>query len=237
MIRVWDVEQGLERRSWRIEPTRSIAALAIDSKNRHLLCGCGDGSVSLWDFESGKIVDAAEVGIAISAVAISDTDAPRLAIGSTNGVVFFWEGSMKESPLQLVSDLQPLKGSVRSLGFNAAGDTILAAGKGGVNLFECEHGTVVKTIGESWITYGAVFTKDLDRFAMYGPPIRLIDLANGPSIAKAIDIPSTEMVAASYVASEDALIVATADQCLRRISLGNGRQETLAYLHSGAILN
>jgi eukaryotic-like serine/threonine-protein kinase len=236
MLRLWNTDNHQELQSWRIA-NESIAAMQISPTDSSLLVATESGQVVLWDTVKGQVVESVSQGKKITTVAIfypDESQSARFAIGCDDGTILIWHSSLSSDCIRLENKKQPFQGAIQSLQFNGDGTELLAAGKGGVTLFDATTGDLLQQAGQSWQSYSSLFANSLGRIILFGPPVATVDSTTLAS-RKLIEVTSTGIWTGDYVAKDESLIIATEDQCLRRIYLQSGVQETLGYC-SGTIV-
>jgi WD40 repeat protein/serine/threonine protein kinase len=147
-VRVWDAASGRLIRNlqvWNIQEkhAKSVGRLAVTPDGQRVIGGCGDGSVVVWDMDSGRVLlnFAAHNGLVWS-VAVTP-DGQRIVTGGEDGKVHVWDAV---SGRQLLS----LKGHTRrvtSIVVTSDGQRIITGGwEGMVKIWDATSGRQVQSI-------------------------------------------------------------------------------------------
>ncbi|MDX1927562.1 MAG: protein kinase [Pirellulaceae bacterium] len=236
MLRLWRTDTNQEQQSWRV-CNEAILSIQIAENDGYCILATQSGQVILWDISKGQIVESTSLTVPASIVAIStdkNSHSMSIAAGCTDGEIFVWQSGLAKAPTRFVNAVQPFKGTIQSLEFSMDCSKLLAAGKGGVTLFDTISGGVIQQYGQYWSSYAARYAHDIGQIVVFGPPIVKVD-ATILSNPKLIAIPSTDIIAGNYVSHDHSLVIATSDQSFRRIDLDTGNQETLGYYHGTGI--
>ncbi len=236
MLRLWNTDTCQEQQSWRVAD-EAIVSIEVSRNGRWLVWSTLAGHVTLWDVSQSKVIASAASNEKGTRVAIYDSESQgktRLAFGCEDGSILVWRDSLANEPLRLTNAHLPIQGKLQTVEFSEDGSQLLAAGMGSVTLFSTETGETITDYGQNWQSYNALHANRGEKILVYGPPLVLLNV-NERSEQDYIDVPSTVVRDGVYVSSNNSLVLATQDQCLRRIHLDNGLQETLGYVHSAGI--
>jgi len=95
--------------------------------------GIEDGSVAIWEVETGRRLHRMDTDGAVTSLAFS-ADGARLAAATEGGTLWLWEGDCTLASVRLPS-------AARSVEFSSDGTTLLSAGDGGaIRLSSVESG-------------------------------------------------------------------------------------------------
>jgi WD40 repeat protein len=154
-MRVWREEGKLLHLAWQAH-TNTTLALALSPDEHTLASGCEDGSLKLWDVESGALLWAGWHTQGTWCLAFAPNGS-LLASGSEDGSVRLWEASLG-TPLE---DM-PHPGPVFSLAWSPDG-RLLASGDatGTIRLWDGQEGTVRAVLqGHSGNVQSLAFTPE-----------------------------------------------------------------------------
>ncbi len=236
MLRLWDTDTHKELQSWRLAD-EAIVAMKPSRTNSDLLVITRSGKVVLWNRDKGQAqpMTSQDVPGTIVDLFTFASGSSRAAIGGDDGSIYIWDKPTEGAP-QLSHRIEStFQGPLRTLEFSSDGSQLLAAGKGGVALFSTETGAKLRHSGNSYQSYSAAFAEELNQVAFFGPPLTMVDKSTlgNPQI---IEVPSADLSTGTYVKGDRSIVMATQDQCLRRIRLEFGEQETLAFYQGGSIV-
>jgi ABC-type lipoprotein release transport system permease subunit len=110
-----------------------IAALSFDGYSERLAAACAEGTVKVWDAESGRAQLTLSTGKAaqVRSVAFSP-DGERILAGDDDGLVVVWDTRAGTGGVPLVTSL----GAIQAVAFGTTSDHLLTAGSNGVALWE-----------------------------------------------------------------------------------------------------
>jgi len=130
-VRVWDVQSGLQLRSFRPYGS-SAASVAVSSDGKQVLVGAegdgispDDGRTQLWDVDTGiqlRMFEGQGI-LSVECVAVSE-DGRMLLIGGDDGTARLWDASIGKE----VQRFQHGRGSVTAVAIAADGLTVLTGG-------------------------------------------------------------------------------------------------------------
>jgi WD40 repeat protein len=150
--------------------------VAFSHNGRRLAAGAGDGTVTLWEVETGRAVRVVRRSVAeVQSVALS-ADGAMIASASRDGTVTLWQAGSTRPLRSLVGHYDE---EVRGLAFSPDGRT-LATGSptGGVRLWSAATGELVRTLDDRWPIARVLFSPDGRTLASAGGrQVRLWDLA------------------------------------------------------------
>jgi WD40 repeat protein len=210
--------------------------LIFSPDGRRLLGGSLDGSIKVWDMNTGSEVRTLRghtrgvTGLALPA------DGRRLASSALDGTVRIWEWDREQEALTLEEPL----GAVHSLAFHPDGRH-LASGSLGASLWDVPAGKVDRSYKEflvNYVTMAVAFSPDGKRLATGGRVVKVWDtdsgkklfgedpsFFSGPKAAKEDeDVGSVWALAFSpdgkHLASESSIRDAATGKQVRRIAAG-----------------
>ncbi len=238
-LRQFNPDSRRELRSW-LASDSAIRCISIDPDGSFVACGNESGQLSLWNLETAQRLAIHQFPSSITVCAI-DIETPTgagerrfsISAGCQNGHVYVWKLNVANPTEQPPNSIFKLSGQIHSLQYSKDKKRLLAAGKGGVVLLNLEQSGQSLSTGQFWQSYKALFSTD-DTVVFFGPP-ELVAYSLTNESETIFEVPSAGISAATYVAKDHSIILATDDQALRRISLQNGDQETIGYCHAGAI--
>jgi WD40 repeat protein len=162
-VRLWRRAGQTLQRVWRVH-TDITPALAFSPDERLLASGSTDGSVKLWDVESGALLRSGGQASTILCVAFA-SEGGLLASGGLDATVRLWEAS-----LGTLLETLPHPGPVSALAWSADGH-LLATGDaaGTLRLWEIGPGRrascVESLVGHSSWVWGLAFAPDESQMA------------------------------------------------------------------------
>jgi eukaryotic-like serine/threonine-protein kinase len=237
MLHMWNSDTNQEMQSWRITDD-PIVAMHFINGTMQLLIATKKGEVLQWDISSGSAISRSKsitASLITTLAATHQKESDKYSVGCDDGSIFVWSNTLDSESVRFENKSQTVLGAMQTLQFNHDGDQLLAAGKGGVTLYDSDQGSVLQSYGQDYQSYGSIFAHELGCIAAYGPPVVIV---NAKSLDKPryIDVPATGIWAGTYVVSDTSLILATEDQCLRSVDLASERQSTLGYYNSGTVV-
>ncbi len=233
-MRVWREEGKLLHRAWQAH-TDTTYALALSPDEHTLASGSNDGSVKLWEVESGALLWSGWHTQSIMGLAFSP-DGSLLASGGVDATVRLWEASLG-TPLEELPHPSP----VVSLAWSPDG-SLLASGdfEGTIRLWAIGHSgtaTCVQTLAghRIWVPRLA-FSPDGSRLASasWDNTVKLWELASGRCLQTLVG--HTERVQA-LAWSPDGRILASGglDHTIRLRDGKPGRSRAVLQGHSGDV--
>ena len=233
-MRVWREEGKLLHRAWQAH-TDTTYALALSPDEHTLASGSNDGSVKLWEVESGALLWSGRHTQSIMGLAFSP-DGSLLASGGVDATVRLWEASLG-TPLEELPHPSP----VVSLAWSLDG-SLLASGDfaGTIRLWAIGHSgtaTCVQTLAghRIWVPRLA-FSPDGSRLASasWDTTVKLWELASGRCLQTLVG--HTERVQA-LAWSPDGRILASGglDHTIRLWDGKLGRSRAVLQGHSGDV--
>jgi WD40 repeat protein len=163
-IAVWNLATAMLK--WQARPTSPVDSIAISPDGRLLASGNGAGTVSLWDFESGKIVrtlPAQQVIATGSQAVMFAPDGKTLATGGfLDGKVRIWDVQTG----QMIRKFGTKEGMVMCLAFAPDGKSIATEEGGEVRLWEVSTGKQLRKWASGSVRRLA-FTPDGKTLAWY----------------------------------------------------------------------
>ncbi|MBL8795553.1 MAG: protein kinase [Planctomycetia bacterium] len=175
VVRLYNVAQGkLTPLGEPLLHNDPVVGLAIDPRGRYLACAARDGGVALWDLTGPRPrrrtpdLRMAQSKAALVTVAFAP-DGQTLAVGSSNGLVRFWEVTPTDARERTDLILPQVRGSVHALAYSPDGALLAISYTGKVVLYDVAHQKVLR----DWELPGTV--EDL----AFAPDSRHLALANG----------------------------------------------------------
>ncbi len=220
MLRLWNADTQQELQSWRAS-NESITAMDISKDDSVIVMASASGYIVVWDESKGQMIESVSESckpVTVAVTTVNSAKPGRIAVGCEDGSILVWSESLQSEPQRFVNKELPFRGPIQTLQFTKGGNQLLAAGKGGVTLFDSSTGDVIKAAGQGWQSYSAAIADELDRFILFGPPVVTIDQSLSGE-QKLLEVTSTGIVSGQYVPGDKCLVIATEDQCLRRIHL------------------
>ena len=189
IIRLWDIRStkasSLVLRQRSNDSTRSVSALVFADKGRTLVSGDNNGRLYWWDALSGKLLGESKTHRdGITALVACGSDGSRVASGSHDGSIRFWNPQKREAVESPLAPLGPL-GLPMVLGLASSLDgRLLAAGydAGSVRLWDTITGHLIKgwELGDPRVN-DVAFSPDGERLAIatHDNTVRILEAATG----------------------------------------------------------
>ncbi len=233
-VRVWREEGKLLHLAWQAH-TDTTYAFTFSPDEHMLASGSNDGSIKLWDVESGALLWAGWHTKGIMRLAFSP-DGRLLASGAVDATVRLWEASLG-TPLEEL--LHP--SAVGSLAWSPDGH-LLASGDvaGMIRLWEIPLGgrtSCVQTLAghRMWVPR-LVFSPDGSRLASasWDNTVKLWELASGRCLQTLVE--HTERVEALAWSPDGGMLASGGlDHTIRLWEVPQGRARAVLHGHSGDV--
>ncbi|ODV97779.1 hypothetical protein PACTADRAFT_37633 [Pachysolen tannophilus NRRL Y-2460] len=190
-LRIFDISERLFKKSFKLSSPVYISA--CDPTSTLFAFGGSDGSITVWDIESGYVTHSLKGhGTTISAISFYgelNTTNWKLASGDVMGSVRIWD-LVKRKCEKVISSEHTA--AVRGVNFNATGEYLITGGRDNIsNLFKCggknNNFKVIKSISAKHQIENSNFVKINDREFFYTAGgdclLKIWDLENGQLVA------------------------------------------------------
>ena len=126
-IRIWDASWGMEETQTALEEQQGIIlSISLSPGGKFIVSGSYDGSICLWNLDTGELVKELELSSRVNSVAFSPVNEQLIAFGSgtwNDGKVQVW-GIIDDEHVTIGSH----KASVRSVMFSPSDGKHIASG-------------------------------------------------------------------------------------------------------------
>jgi hypothetical protein len=189
----WDVATGKELPERSLKHPNSVTSLACSGDGRLALTSCEDGVARLWDLTTAKLLSTLTSGDnATSSVAISRDGRLGAAASIKERSVRVWDLTTgrelrREGPGTAGAPLLPSEvGSVWSLVFSPAGESLMTVAGSGARLWSVVTGGELMTFTPNGAVASASFAPDGKRIvtASWDGSARVWDAVNGYALLK-----------------------------------------------------
>ncbi|MDQ6992615.1 MAG: caspase family protein [Mariprofundus sp.] len=150
-IKIWNLKSDKIERT--LSVNKPITSLTIDRDQNHIAAGCSDGSISIFDFEQGKISNSfkAHKGKVLS-IAFSP-NGKILATAGEDSTIWLWNTKFGDK----MGYLKGHTGKVNSISFGPRGEVLYSAGEDKtIRFWDIQGKKEIKNIYEESAKYGSL---------------------------------------------------------------------------------
>jgi WD40 repeat protein/serine/threonine protein kinase len=243
-VKVWDAAAGKHIRTLRgpsvgSRPnikgeSKAVHGLTFTPDGKHVIGGDRDGTVTVWDVDTGKESRALKGHTGeVNSVAVS-ADGKRIVSGSADKTVVIWDADTGKA----IRTFKGHTGSVAGVALSADAQRIISGSQDGtVKVWDAVTGEVLRTlVGHTAEVVGVTVSEDGQRIVS-GSHDKTVKVWGAVTAAEPRAFQALPELASGVAVSADAtrIVSGSADKTVRVWDLAPRRQERTLKGHTGAV--